>query len=129
MATDPFEHFGEQQQSFEMLEEHRHALLDDARELLQKHPQLEVVGLILDGSASEAAEFHAKYAPKGTPPVAGSGVLAVVPRAIAIQMLRKHAPAMLDWLPPSQRPDGSRALPLCAVTRNGYRFGAIAYEC
>ena len=39
--ADPFEHFGEQQDSYEMLEQHREALPADAAELAREHPGLE----------------------------------------------------------------------------------------
>lgn len=128
MSTDPLENFAEQQLSFELLAEHRQALLDDALDLVREHPQLEVVGLILDGSASEAAPFQAAFAQASGQSAAGRGFLGVVPRDLVIHILRANAPATLDWLPPSRRQDGSRMLPLCAATQHGFRFGAIAYQ-
>ena len=125
--ADSFEHFAEQQLSFELLAEHRQALLEDALDLLREHPEMEVVGLILDGSASEAASFQAVFAQACGLPADGRGFLGVVPRDLVIHILRTNAPATLDWLPPSRQQDGSRMLPLCVATRQGFRFGAIAY--
>lgn len=126
MANDPFQHFGEQQLSFELLEEHRAALREDALELLAQHPQLELVGLILDGSAAEAAPFQAAFAQASGQRDTGRGFFGVVTRDFVVQILRANAPATLDWLPPSRQQGGQRMLPLCAATRHGYRFGAIA---
>lgn len=54
MPADPLQNFGEQQRSYELLEEHRSMLVADAQEMLRAQPELEVVGLIFDADASEA---------------------------------------------------------------------------
>ena len=127
MDADPFQNFGEQQRSYELLEEHRAALLADALELLREHPDLEVVGLILDADASEAAAFRSAIEQATGQTFAGRGFLGVAPRQFVIQILRANAPATLDWLPASTMPGGDRALPLVASTKQGVRFGAVTY--
>lgn len=58
MPADPLQNFGEQQRSYELLEEHRSMLVADAQEMLRVQPALEVVGLILDADASEAGAMR-----------------------------------------------------------------------
>src|SRR4029450_8629177 len=60
-VIDPFENFEEQQRSYELLQEHREALVADALELLREHPGLEVVGLVLDADASEASAMRRAF--------------------------------------------------------------------
>ena len=125
MSTDPFERFGEQQQSFELLEEHREKLAADAAELARERPDLEPVGLIMDADASEAAEMRATLE-KATGQRIG-GFLGVVPRQMVLDILRANAPATLDHLEPVSS-GRHRKLPLVAITKNGYRLGAVDYE-
>lgn len=121
MPADPLQNFGEQQRSYELLEEHRAALVADALELLREHPELEVVGLILDADASEASAMRQALERATGQNFAGRGFIGVAPRQFVLQILRANAPASLDWLPAS----GARVLPLVAVTKGGVRFGAV----
>jgi len=127
MAIDPFEHFGEQQRSHELLGQHRDMLLADARELLREHPNADVVGLILDGDASEAAAMRQELERAAGRSLQGRGFVGVAPRQFVLQILRINAPAMLDWLPAS-RQDGVHMLPLAAITKSGMRFGAVRLD-
>ena len=127
MAPDPFENFGEQQLSHELLTEHRDALLADAQELWQAHPELEVVGMILDADAGEAAGMREALERATGQQFAGRGFLGVAPRQFAVQLLRANAPASLEWLPPSVA-EGRKLLPLVAVTKGGVRFAAVAVD-
>ena len=122
---DPFENFAEQQSSYEMLEEHRAALAADAAELLREHPALELVGLIMEAEASEAVAFREAFERATGQSFTGKGFLGVVPRELVLRILRANAPATLDWLPPS-REGPPRTIPLVAVTRRGFRFGAVS---
>lgn len=128
MDPDPLKDFDEQQQSWEGLEGARKALLADAVELHRSHPNFEVVGLVAEADSSEAAPFLSAMEQMTGQKTAGRGVITLVPRDFILAILRANAPATLDWLPPSRTAAGSRVLPLCAATKNGYRFGSVAYE-
>ncbi len=103
MQPDPFQNFGEQQRSYELLEEHRAALVADALEILREHPQLEVVGLIVDGDASEAAALQKALEHATRQSFAGRGFVGVAPRQFVLEFLRANAPATLEWLPADPR--------------------------
>jgi hypothetical protein len=92
MSNDPFENLGEQQRSYELLDEHREALLADARELLLAQPGMEVVGLILDADASEATAMRSALEQATGRNFAGRGFLGVAPRPFVLQLLRANAP-------------------------------------
>lgn len=129
MDPNPFQHFEEQQQSWEGLEGAKQALLADAMDLHRTNPDFEIVGLVAEADSSEAAPFlEALRQATGQEP-AGRGVMLLVPRDFILAILKANAPALLDWLPPSRTATGGRVLPLCAATKSGYRFDAVAYEC
>lgn len=126
-SPDPFEHFEEQQLSHELVAEHREALIADAAEFARQHPDLELVGLILEAGASEAAPLRAALEQATGQSFAGRGFLGVVPRSMVLAILRANAPATLDWLPPS-RTGSTRTLPIAVVTKSGFRFAAVSYQ-
>lgn len=107
MEQDPFKNFGEQQRSYELLEEHRQALAADARELHQTHPMLQVVGLILEADASEATAMRAALEQATGQNFQGRGFLGVAPRSFAriprvvagIEIGRRKA-TDCPWSPP-----------------------------
>lgn len=125
--TDPLEHFGEQQQSYEMLEQHREVLAADAAEIAREHPDLPTVGLILDADASEAAPLRTALESATGQSFAGKGFVGVVPRQLVLDILRANHPATLDWLEQSGGEGLDRQLPLVAVTKSGVRLGCVAY--
>ncbi|MCA8976648.1 MAG: hypothetical protein KDC98_18145 [Planctomycetes bacterium] len=129
MDGDPFEDFGEQLQSFELLDEHRSVLVENAREMLREAPGTQVVGLILDGEAGEAATFRDALAQVTGEDLTGRGFLGVAPRQFVVDMLLRDAPAALEWLPSSSTRDREGEvvhwLPLVALTKNGVRFSAV----
>ncbi len=125
MEQDPFKNFGEQQRSYELLEEHRQALAADACELLQTNPMLQVVGLILEADASEATAMRAALEQATGQNFQGRGFLGVAPRDFVLHILRANAPATLDWLPASTSAAGELQLPLVAITKHGVRFGIV----
>lgn len=108
-----------------MLGEHQQALRADALELVRTNPDFEVVGVVMTADASEARDFVAVFqrATGQQPP----GFCGLMPRAQVVDILRQNAPATLDMLPPSRTEAGARLLPLCVITRHGYRFGGIPY--
>lgn len=123
--TDPFEHFGEQQRSYELLEEHRERLVADAIEVVAEYPHAQPVGLVMDSEASEVAQMRALFE-QHTGQHVGAFV-GIVPRKLVLDILRANAPHLLDFLEPESS-GSSRMLPLVAITRRGYRLGAVAYE-
>ena len=124
--TDPFENFGEQQQSFEMLEQHRELLVREAAEVVREHPGAEPVGVIMDADASEASELRRLLQEQAGQRVAG--FVGVMPRKLVLEILRANHPAMLDWLEESGGDGSQRQLPLVALTRNGVRLGRVPYS-
>ena len=128
MEPDALKHFDEQLRSWEGLAAAKTSLLAEAQELHQTHPDFEVVGLVAEADSSEAAPFLAALQQATGQKAAGRGVITLVPRDFLLAILRANAPATLDWLPPSRTADGGRMLPLCAATKNGYRFDAVGYE-
>jgi len=126
--TDPLEHFGEQQESYEMLEQHREVLAADAAEIAREHPDLPTVGLILHADASEAAPLRAALESASGQSFAGRGFVGVVPRQLVLEILRANHPATLDWLEQSGGEGTTRQLPLVAVTEGGVRLGRVPYS-
>ena len=124
--TDPFENFGEQQQSFEMLEQHREVLVREAAEVVREHPGAEPVGVIMDSDASEASELRRLLQGQTGQQVAG--FVGVMPRKLVLEILRANHPAMLDWLEESGGDGPERKLPLVAVTKRGVRLGCVPYR-
>lgn len=127
MDADPLQNFGEQQRSYELLEEHRAALVADALEMLREHPEIDVAGLILDADASEACAMRKALDQATGQDFAGRGFIGVVPRQFVLEILRANAPATLDWFPASTN-QGARVLPLVAVTKRGVRCGAAPLQ-
>ena len=127
MTADPFEHFGEQQQSFELIEGHREILLEDAQEFIRENPQVPVVGLIFDGAALEATDLRAAFEKATGQPFEGRGFIGVAPREFVVRLVRANAPAAIEWLPDSMH-GTTRMLPVAAYTKNGVRFAAIEFE-
>ena len=95
MTADPFEHFGEQQQSFELIEGHREILLEDAREFVRENPEIPVIGLILAADASEAQGMRGALEQATGQSFAGRGFIGVVPREFVVRMVRANAPAAI----------------------------------
>jgi hypothetical protein len=126
--TDPLEHFGEQQESYEMLEQHRELLAKDAAEIARDRPDLPTVGLLLHAEASEAAPIRAALEASAGRSFAGKGFVGVVPRQLVLDILRANHPAALDWLEQSGGDGLERKLPLLAVTKGGVRLGCVPYS-
>lgn len=123
MQPDPFLHFAEQQRSYELIEQYRAVLVQDALEILGKHPDADIVGLILDGDTSDAASIRlamSKATGRDLPPGIAVGTMH---RPIVVAILRANAPATLEYLPPMRTAAGLQ-LPILSATKNGYRCAA-----
>ena len=127
-TPDPFEHFAEQQRSFELLEEHKETLAAQAAETTARDPRARPVGLILDEGTSELAQLRSALERAGAPPVPKGTMVCVVPRELALKILRTNHPATLDWLDSNEGEHGGHRLPLVAITPGGARLGAIDYD-
>jgi hypothetical protein len=95
----------QQQLSIELLEQHREALVADAREILAEQPDAKLVGMILAPDSSEAENFRAALQRAGQPPAGEVGIVCV------------------DWL----ESDPSK-LPLFAAMKDGMRLGWASLE-
>ena len=126
MAKAPLEHFGEQQQSFELLEAHREQLAQEAAEVVRDHPRAKPVGVIMDADAPEAVELRRVLMEQTQQQVAG--FVGLMPRRVVLDILRANHPAVLDWLEDSGGDGPMRTLPLVAITKNGVRLGRVDFR-
>ncbi len=127
MLAVPMEDFEQQEESLRLLEEHKNALAKEAREMLAENPEAHPVGLIMTPDASEAQAF-AKALKAGTgQDLRGRGFVGLVPREMALSILRSNAPASLDWLEP-KTVGSTRRLPLVCATGKGFRLGSVEFE-
>ena len=125
--TDPFQHFGEQMRSYEMIEELREPLLADARAFLRDFPEGEPVALIFDADTADAGVLRAAFERSTGSSSGSAGFVGIASREFVLQILRANSPAALDWLPESRRGE-QRMLPVAAYTRHGVRFAAFPID-
>jgi len=118
MAGDPFEHFGEQEESVRMLDEHRDYLLEEARRVRGEQPELRLVGCVFAAESACAVKIRAAHAAAGQPMAPTAGMVFVMPRAMVLELLRAEVPAQLDWLESDED-----KLPLLCATKSGVRLG------
>ncbi len=118
MAADPFEHFGEQEESVRLLDQHRDELVADARRVLAEAPGAQLVGCVFAPASAEAANFRAAMKQAAQPVSETAGMVLVMPRHMVVQLLRANVPAQLDWL----ESDAGK-LPLLCATKSGVRLG------
>jgi hypothetical protein len=118
-----FEQIRQQKQSEWMLTQNAARLAAEAREIVAKHPQAKAVGLVLADDSSEAALFR-ELVLRTSGEVAPPGhVVIVVPRKMALDILKLNSPATLEWL------DSTPVrLPLVAATKDGHRLAAVNLE-
>jgi hypothetical protein len=126
MDADPFAHFGEQQRSWELLQQHSERLAAAVRRMLRDQPELDVVGLIFDDDAAEAVAMRQSMEAQTGGDVRGPYV-GLTDRDDALRLLRATAPERVEQLPDSHGALG-RMLPLVVVTKGGVRFGAVPCE-
>ena len=82
-----------------------------------------MVGLVLAPDSSEAHAFREYAASQGQHVEATSGIVTLAPRQVALNILRRDVPALLDWLE-----SGPELLPLLAATKDGVRLGSVRLE-
>lgn len=121
MTQDPFANLPEQLHTYELFEQHKAALLDDARKLLGERPELEVVGVILEFGAPEGATLFAALEKASGQKFQGRGFIGLMPREMLVDVLRKNSPAHLEWLP-SPEAGAPRRLAIAAFTKAGVQI-------
>jgi hypothetical protein len=115
------------QDAIQLLQLHGPSLAEEAGDLCQQHPEIQPVGLVLAPDAPAAFEIGRLLEQITKVDLHGKGFIGLVPRSVAVSILRVTAPAALEWLPPQS--DGSeRTLPLVALMRDGCRVGGIDYR-
>ncbi len=124
MADDPFLNFGEQQESYELLEQYREDLAKDAREMLAQNGEEELVGLIVTKDAKEAEALRVLVKQSTGQDHVGRGFAGIAPREFVLALLRATAPLAVEQLPEGWR-DGVRVLPMVVMTKGGVRFGGV----
>ena len=122
---DPFAHLEEQLTAWELLQENAEllaTLVNDAHEILERAPQAELAGMILDAGAPEAEPLrHALE--EATGQRITSGFYGVVPRELVAQMLQQNAPELFEhWRSGVTSPEEPH-LPVLVATGNGYQMG------
>lgn len=127
MDNDPFANLPEQIRAYELFEQHKAALLDDARQLLGEHPDLEVVGLILEANAPEARSIREVIEQASGQEFKGRGFIGLAPRVMLVDVLRKNSPASLEWLP-STEAGAPRRLAIAAFTTNGVQVASFPLD-
>jgi hypothetical protein len=111
--------------SEELIKQHAPKLADEIRELLAEHPGAKTVGLILEAGAKEAEPFRQALEAQMGQPFGGAGFFGLVPRKMAVDILRTSMPAALEWLEPDE-PHETK-LPVVVVMRDGIRLAVVNY--
>ncbi|MCC6784058.1 MAG: hypothetical protein IT457_14530 [Planctomycetes bacterium] len=124
MTEDAFSKFEHQLHTYELFEQHKAALLADAREFLDGHPEFQLVGLILENGVPEAAPLIEAIETGAGQKLSGQGLLGVFPRALLVEVLRRSSPALLEWLPAPETPP-VRHLAIAAFTKQGVQIGSF----
>lgn len=110
-----------------MLEEHQDELAHQAREMVRAEPGVQPVGMVMETDAPEVHELREAFESEMGRDLGGSVISCLMPRELALEVLRRNAPASLDWLEPTGE-GAERRLPLVAVTCDGMRLGAVPYR-
>lgn len=118
---------GAREESAELIRAHGPQLARQAVELRGMDPEARPVGLILTAGTREAAQLRAALGDALGHAGDGKGLATLVPRHVALTILRQAAPRALDWLAADEAEDGQRTLPLLVATPEGFRLGRVAY--
>jgi hypothetical protein len=111
--------------SEKLIKQHAPKLAQEIRELVTEHPGAKAVGLILEAGAAEAEPFRRAMEAQSGQTIGGAGFFGLVPRKMAVDILRTTMPAALEWLEPDE-PHESR-LPVVVVMKAGIRLGVVNY--
>lgn len=113
--------------ALQLLQEHGPSLAEEAGDLCHQHPELQPVGLVLSPDAPEVEPIRRMLEQLTRQDLTGKGFIGLVPRSVAVAILRVTAPSALEWLP-SKTEGPERTLPLLALMRDGCRVGGIDYR-
>lgn len=90
-----------------------------AKSTAQRHPHLEVVGLIISDDADGVSDLRAAIARGLDVAPTVKQFVGVVPFVMLVKTLHDKAPALLKWLH-SLRPWQGRCVPIIAITGAGF---------
>ena len=128
-ASDPFEHFGEQEISWSAVEKYREHLVARVRHFFAQHPEMSMGGLVLCAGSALCKAFAEAEPPERRPPPDRDCVTAM-PRPDFEAFIKRFAPKHQDQLPeadPEWRRSG-RTLPVLIITENGSRLACLDYD-
>lgn len=121
----PFEYIEEQLAAWELLQENSElleSLVRDANEILDRAPDAELAGMILDAACPEAGPLR-NAIEEVTGQRITSGFYGVVPKQMIVQLLEQNAPGLLEhWRAGISAPDEPH-LPVLVATGHGYQMG------
>jgi hypothetical protein len=106
------------------INECRAALLAEANDVFREHPNLRLVGFVVEPDAPEGLLIRQILPANRTPP--SGGFVDVVERALAVRILGVVAPALLDWLEAEQGV-ALRSLPVVYLARTGMRTATLRW--
>lgn len=122
-----FDDFEQQQRSFDVIEQHRATLATEALAIAAEQPHVAIAGLIVEADAPEA---EALLTAIGLPEEARrTGFLGIVPRELAVAILRDVAAEAVDELGRIEAKvhAGTRPLPIVLLAKDGLRLGLASY--
>lgn len=117
MDTDPSDTFFQQLDSEELLREHGHGLVHQARIFLAANPEMRIAGLIALRDSDEARQVMQVLPPEQRQADAVSTLVARRGFEAALTQRWGTQP----WLEPAGQPQ--QVLPVVVATRGGHRFG------
>ncbi len=126
-----FDDFEQQQRSFDLIDQHRAALVAEATRIAADAPEAAAAGLAGLIVTAEAPEAAALLAAIGLPEEArASGFLGIVPRELAAAILRDVAAEAVDELAhiEAKVAPGMRPLAIVLLARDGLRLGLASYD-
>jgi hypothetical protein len=120
---ETFEHFEEQERSWAYLDDLGERLAKDAAEVLAEDPNANVAVLILEGRTPEVESLWALVEQAMGKPMAGSRCAGLIPRPLAVEILRRNAgPEAVKWLEENGVPG---RLPVLVSMEHGFRMGVV----
>ncbi len=129
--TEPedLDQFSQRLHSLLDLDEQKEVLVQQARNVLVEHPDADPVGLLFQAEAPLARGLAAAMEKATGQDFQGRGFVGVMPRRLAVQILKSEKPELLEAL--GNVPGGEglmRKLPMIAVTKDGARMLVVDYE-
>lgn len=127
--SDPFEHFDQQSESYDLLEGHKDQLIEMARAALAADRDAQPAGLIVAPDAplakSLADALERAGAQQERKP--GAPYVQLTNRSSLFALLQGEASPLREYLPPPLRTK-QRVLPVACATRSGYRVSLFSFD-